>query len=104
MSATSSRTSPGNLRLPDNQACLPLSFRRIWQGMSNDTRSPVEPVSTNTNPASPDPLRLGLDSLGVSPARLELLQRLGLETVGDLLFHFPRAYEDLTEIRRIAEL
>src|SRR5438552_13563452 len=72
--------------------------------MINDTRSPVAPVTTDNNPALPDPLRRGLDTLGVSPARLDLLQRLGLETVGDLLFHFPRAYEDLTEIRRIAEL
>ncbi|MBI1916462.1 MAG: ATP-dependent DNA helicase RecG [Planctomycetes bacterium] len=61
-------------------------------------------MTTDNNPATSDPLRQGLDSLGVSPARLELLQRLGLETVGDLLFHFPRAYEDLTEVRRIAEL
>src|SRR5215831_13562051 len=65
--------------------------------MSHDTHSPVAPVTTNQ-------LQQGLDTLGISPARLELLQRLGLETVGDLLFHFPRAYEDLTEIRRIAEL
>src|SRR5205807_393606 len=72
--------------------------------MSNDTRSPVALVSTDNNPSTPDPLRQGLDTLGVSPARLELLQRLGLETVGDLLFHFPRAYEDLSEVRRIAEL
>src|SRR5947207_5775770 len=72
--------------------------------MINDTCSPVTPVTTDNNPAPPDPLRQGLDTLGVSPARLELLQRLGLETVGDLLFHFPRAYEDLTEIRRITEL
>src|SRR2546421_5526978 len=72
--------------------------------MINDTCSPVTPVTTDNNPAPPDPLRQGLDTLGVSPARLELLQRLGLETVGDLLFHFPRAYEALTDVRRIADL
>lgn len=41
---------------------------------------------------------------GVGPARYELLRKLGIETVGDLLFHFPRAYEDLTDCRRIADL
>jgi ATP-dependent DNA helicase RecG len=52
-----------------------------------------------------DDLQQELDTLpGVSPARRELLGRLGLRTVGDLLFHFPRAYEDLTDVRRIAEL
>jgi ATP-dependent DNA helicase RecG len=41
---------------------------------------------------------------GVGPARHEQLRRLGIETVGDLLFHFPRVYEDLSDIRPIAEL
>jgi ATP-dependent DNA helicase RecG len=41
---------------------------------------------------------------GVTPARRELLARLGLRTVGDLLFHFPRGYEDLTDVRPIAAL
>src|SRR5205085_11199014 len=33
-----------------------------------------------------------------------LLKRLGIETAGDLLFHFPRSYEDLTDVRPIAAL
>src|SRR5262249_6356761 len=41
---------------------------------------------------------------GVGPARAELLARLGIHTVADLLFHFPRAFEDLTDIRPIGEL
>ncbi len=41
---------------------------------------------------------------GVSPARFEQLRRLGLVTVRDLLFHFPRSYEDLTDVRPIAGL
>ncbi len=40
----------------------------------------------------------------MTPHRRELLARLGLQTVGDLLFHFPRAYEDLTDLRGIAAL
>jgi ATP-dependent DNA helicase RecG len=56
-------------------------------------------------PESDNPLRLSLSTLkGVSPARLDLLGRLGLRTVGDLLFHFPRAYEDLTDVQGIASL
>src|SRR5262249_50666434 len=72
----------------------------------NSTCGPVAPVTNDDcKPAPPAPLGRGLDTLpGVSPARLELLQRLGLRTVGDLLFHFPRAYEDLTEVRPIAGL
>jgi ATP-dependent DNA helicase RecG len=52
-----------------------------------------------------DPLHISLEKLpGVSPARLELLDRLGLRTVGDLFFHFPRSYEDLNDVRPIAAL
>src|SRR4051812_596237 len=52
-----------------------------------------------------NPLEAGLDSLpGVTPGRRDLLGRLGLRTVGDLLFHFPRAYEDLNDVRPIGDL
>jgi ATP-dependent DNA helicase RecG len=52
-----------------------------------------------------NPLHIALETLpGISAARLELLERLGLRTVGDLFFHFPRAYEDLTDVRSIAAL
>ena len=52
-----------------------------------------------------DPLAADLQTLpGATPSRLELLARLGLHTVGDLLFHFPRSYEDLTDLRPIAAL
>lgn len=46
-----------------------------------------------------------LDALpGLSPARRDLLGKLGLATVADLLGHFPRDYQDLTDRRRIGEL
>ena len=52
-----------------------------------------------------NPLQITLDHLpGLSPGRLELLGRLGLKTVGDLFFHFPRSYEDLNDVRPIAAL
>ncbi len=41
---------------------------------------------------------------GVGPRRAELLARLGLYYAKDLLFFFPRDYEDLTDRRRIADL
>jgi ATP-dependent DNA helicase RecG len=40
----------------------------------------------------------------LAPSRLDQLSKLGIKTVGDLLFHFPRAYEDLSSIQRIAQL
>jgi ATP-dependent DNA helicase RecG len=40
---------------------------------------------------------------GVGPRRAELLEKLGLLTVDDLLRHLPRRYEDRRELRRIAD-
>lgn len=41
---------------------------------------------------------------GVGPQRGELLRKLGLETARDVIFFFPRDYQDLTELTNIAEL
>lgn len=41
---------------------------------------------------------------GVGPARAELLERLGLNTARDLLFFFPRDYQDLAAACSIADL
>lgn len=41
---------------------------------------------------------------GVGPQRAELLDRLGLRTARDVLFFFPRTYEDLTDRREIHQL
>lgn len=40
----------------------------------------------------------------VGPKRMALLRKLGLETLGDLLFHLPRRYEDWTCLRPVASL
>jgi ATP-dependent DNA helicase RecG len=56
-------------------------------------------------PPEPAPLLQSVQVLkGVTPARLDQLARLGITTVGDLLYHIPRAYEDLTDVRPIAQL
>jgi len=41
---------------------------------------------------------------GVGPQRTELLARLGLHTARDVLFFFPRDYQDLTDQREIDQL
>ena len=41
---------------------------------------------------------------GVGPNRLELLNSLGINTVEDLINYYPRAYEDRTKVKKIAEL
>ncbi|MEX0819761.1 MAG: ATP-dependent DNA helicase RecG [Pirellulaceae bacterium] len=41
---------------------------------------------------------------GVGPQRAELLERLGLRRAVDLLFFFPRSYQDASELRGIQQL
>jgi len=41
---------------------------------------------------------------GVGPARAELVERLGLHTVSDVLFFFPRDYQDLSDERDVDQL
>jgi ATP-dependent DNA helicase RecG len=41
---------------------------------------------------------------GVGPQRAALLERLDIRTAGDLIFFFPRDYQDLTDRREIADL
>lgn len=41
---------------------------------------------------------------GVGPQRAELLAKLDLHYAADLLFFFPRAYQDMSELREISQL
>ncbi len=61
------------------------------------------------NPPSLPSHRQALDETcqyvkGVGPARHELLQKLGIQTIRDLLYFFPRAYEDLSDQRAVRDL
>jgi ATP-dependent DNA helicase RecG len=39
---------------------------------------------------------------GVGPERVELMHKLGLKTAADVLFFFPRDYQDFTSGRSIS--
>jgi RecG-like helicase len=41
---------------------------------------------------------------GVGPMRAEALQRLGILTARDILFHIPRRYEDASTVKPISSL
>lgn len=41
---------------------------------------------------------------GVGPQRLECFSRMGIKTVKDLLFHFPRKYVDRKQFKKISEI
>lgn len=78
------------------------------------TSPAVAPATTSTAPPStPAPPaespRSGLDAPvttlpGISTAYAARLKRLDVETVGDLLFHFPHRYDDYSELKPINRL
>jgi len=41
---------------------------------------------------------------GVGPTRLSILNKLGIETIEDLLYCFPRRYEDRSKIKKVGEI
>ena len=41
---------------------------------------------------------------GVGPTKAKQLEQLGIRTLGDLLCHFPRGYDDRTRLVHIADL
>ena len=41
---------------------------------------------------------------GVGPERAKLLERLGLKTSGDVLFFFPRDYQDMSQVQTLDQL
>jgi ATP-dependent DNA helicase RecG len=64
-------------------------------------------ADSEQNNASPSVERLTQSILsihGIGVQRAKLLEKLGLHTAADLLFFFPRSYEDFTELHQITEL
>ena len=57
---------------------------------------PPTPTKTLTTPAQYCP--------GVGSQTGQLLERIGLRTAADLLFNFPRRYEDYTELTELSQL
>ncbi len=65
---------------------------------------PRAATPVTTDPVERLDLPLGLSGLAASGVLRRAGHRLGLVTVRDLLFHLPRRYDDLRELRRLADL
>ena len=64
-----------------------------------------EPPKMQSRPAT----GLGLDASvtrlqNVGPAHGKKLNRLGVETIGDLIYHFPHRYDDFSKLKTISQL
>ncbi len=79
------------------------------------TVTPEKPVTAPTPPPSPPPTKpppaptSGLDAPvtrlpGVGPQHARRLAKLGIRTIRDMLWHFPRRYEDYSALKTIDHL
>ncbi|QQR68007.1 MAG: ATP-dependent DNA helicase RecG [Candidatus Brocadia sp.] len=61
----------------------------------------TQPIAKTT---SQSPLQQSVQYLkGVGPKRSDIFGKLGIHTIRDMLFHFPRDYKDHTRIQKISE-
>jgi ATP-dependent DNA helicase RecG len=68
-----------------------------------------EKVSETSVPPQPDSQEIALNApitvlSGVGPRYAKTLSRLGLETLGDMLYYFPRRYDDYSQLKAINQL
>lgn len=101
------------------QSPKPIAAANVTQTAAPAKRAPNSPARKSTStkparkraaprpPANAAPLRLDDDvsRLNSVSARVKpRLNRLGIQTVQDLIYHFPHRHDDFTKIRSISEL
>src|SRR4051812_5397171 len=73
--------------------------------MSALPRSSEQQIAARRQPTPAEVLATPVEFVrGVGPQRAELLSRIDVRTAGDLIFFFPRDYEDLSDRREIGDL
>ncbi|MDH5505903.1 MAG: ATP-dependent DNA helicase RecG [Anaerolineae bacterium] len=115
------QTSAGEADEEDTpEAENPPGDQSLSEAASKPPKQPKEPTKTSKTPSAvkekkqrPRPTPEGpaaalnapvtvLD--GVGPANAEKLANLGMHSLGDMLYHFPRRYDDYTLLKPIKEL
>ena len=94
---------------PRRAAALPLPHLRRVGVAGTTARRPAKPATAKPAPPPTDPAALlDTDIAGSGLAAANILKRagrrLGFFTVRELLFHLPRRYDDLREMRQLGEL
>ena len=95
-------------RPPPTADRLPFSYNANMSPTSTTSPTVSNPLahsSSAANSAALEALATPVQFLkGVGPDRAKLLEKLELRTAADVLFNFPRDYQDLTDVRSIDAL
>jgi ATP-dependent DNA helicase RecG len=74
---------------------------RPWKMSKSEDVSKVKTSKTSSRKTQDSSVRY---IKGVGPRRAQLLERLGIRTLEDILYYFPWRYEDRKKLKRISEL
>jgi ATP-dependent DNA helicase RecG len=85
---------------PDTKAAKPTPKVEVKRKVAR-TKQPTRPRAEG-EPAALDAPTTVLN--GVGPVNAERLEKLGVRTLGDMLYHFPRRYDDYSQQVRIRDL
>ncbi|NOX97917.1 MAG: ATP-dependent DNA helicase RecG, partial [Nitrospirae bacterium] len=83
---------------------------RIVAGLEKEARvvvhsRPEDEVSSCSGEKWPDWTKESVQYMkGVGPKRAKVLSRLNIETIGDLIYYFPRLYEDRSNLKPINQI
>ncbi len=93
---------------PDQEATAPRPPTEAGHATPSDAvrqESRPSPARTVPRAAQPIALNASLQVLsGVGPRHAAMLARLGMTTLGDMLYNFPRRYEDYSQLKPIHRL
>ncbi len=78
--------------------------RRTGPGRGSRSLRPAVAVTIPDDPAERLRRPVGASGLAAATVLRRTGRRLGIETVRDLLFHLPRRYDDLRELRHLGDL
>ena len=89
---------------PPNESAQPETQRQErYQRPAPPPRSETTPgAKTSATPAALDAKLTVLQ--GVGPRHAETLGKLGLQTLGDMLYYYPRRYDDYSQLKPIKDL
>ena len=94
-------------RLGDQAGAAPVSAKSDKERIVTQRIVTEKTVATNAGPTSAQPIEVGTPLQfipGIGPQRVELFHKLGVRRVTDLLFLFPRSYQDIAPYQSITEL
>jgi len=103
------KSHPAQQKQPEPSAKQESQPRESGERREYKPRSPAPPraetvagAKTSATPAALDAKLTVLQ--GVGPRNAESLARLGMHTLGDMLYYFPRRYDDYSQLKPIKDL